>query len=132
MYNKNEYAKTDVKFYVRGITDTSKIERRGKYLLIMNYKGIEKEIYKTMTHATPCKMIINGITDGIKILKMPCNIKLYTHTPIGLESYFKNGTGVNKRLVQILFENLYMGNHSLEEFICKDRQGELKEKMKNI
>ena len=23
-----------------------------------------------------------------------------------------------------------MGNHSLEEFICKDRQGELKEKMK--
>ena len=63
---------------------------------------------------------------------MPCNIKLYTHTPIGLESYFKNGTGVNKRLVQILFENLYMGNHSLEEFICKDRQGELKEKMKNI
>ena len=32
----------------------------------------------------------------------------------------------------INLENLYMGNHSLEEFICKDRQGELKEKMKNI
>ena len=121
-----------MKFYVRGVADSSNENKIGKYIVIMNYKGIEKELSNTIYHTTSNRMIIQGVIDAIDKLKRPCRIKLYTHAVIGLETYYRQGSGTNKDLIKVLFEKLAEGGHSMQEYICGDRQEELSEKLKKI
>ena len=132
IYNPSEKSLDEVKFYVRGVADSSNENKIGKYIVIMNYKGIEKELSNTIYHTTSNRMIIQGVIDAIDKLKRPCCIKLYTHAVIGLETYYRQGSGTNKDLIKVLFEKLTEGGHSMQEYICADRQEELSEKLKKI
>ena len=93
---------------------------------------VEKELSNTIYHTTSNRMIIQGVIDAIDKLKRPCRIKLYTHAVIGLETYYRQGSGTNKDLIKVLFEKLAEGGHSMQEYICGDRQEELSEKLKKI
>lgn len=132
IYNPSEKSLDEVKFYVRGVADSSNENKIGKYIVIMNYKGIEKELSNTIYHTTSNRMIIQGVIDAIDKLKRPCRIKLYTYAVIGLETYYRQGSGTNKDLIKVLFEKLAEGGHSMQEYICGDRQEELSEKLKKI
>jgi Ribonuclease HI len=132
IFNKSDVKTTDVSLFVRGIADTSSSEKVGKYIAILNFKGKEKEIFNILPHATPNRMIIQGAIDAIGLLKVPCNIKLYTHTTFGLSNYNIKQKGVNKDLLEILFNVLQKGQHSLQEIVSNYNQDLLAEKISKI
>lgn len=130
IYNDNRVANLDVSFYIRGTADTSSFNNTGKYISILSFNGKEKELSGKLNNATANRMIITGLIESIKILKLPCRIKLHTHTSIGLKRYSRYKDGINKDLLKEVFCLLESGNHSLEEFVGIDRQEELDSKLK--
>ena len=50
----------------------------GGYSAILIYNGIEKEISGGSKDTTNNKMELMGVIEGLKILKEPCNVKLYS------------------------------------------------------
>lgn len=129
IYNHNNLATTDVSIFVRGICDSSSNEKPGCYYSILNYQNVEKEITKSFIHTTSNRMILQGAIDAIKLLKRPCNIKLFIHSSVGLLKFNKEIKSVNSDLCKELFELLKKNNHSLEEIISKTRQKELQSKI---
>lgn len=130
IYNENKLATTDIELIVRGYSNNASDSRDGMYMSILKYKNNEKIIKEKLYGLTVNQCILTGIIESIKLLKRPCNIKLYTHTNVGLVQYVNKKQGPNSELLKELFDLLYKYNHSLEEFIGQYRQKELAEKMK--
>lgn len=130
IYNKNEIANKEVCLYIRGAANTKQIPSTGKYIAILNFRGKEKEIIKTISNTTSNRLLIQGAIDSIKLLTMPCNIKMYVHAQIGLSTYNKKQKGVNRDLLEELFIVLKDGQHSLEEIVGTYRQNQLAEKLR--
>jgi len=118
-----------IQIYVRGICDTTKPEKEGKYLSILCYNGKEKEIYGAEKKTTSNRMVITGVIKAIKILKEPCNVTVYTHTTIGIAKYKKKSKGINKDLLSNLFETIKERNHEVEFIYTQERQSYLASKL---
>lgn len=114
-----------VKIFVRGAVDMADVSRPGKFLAILNYKGVEKQIVGFDTDTTINRMVITGAIEAIKKLKYPCNIELITHADIG----YKSKSKVNYDLIDVLKAEVFKGNHVLTIKKTKERQVELKEKL---
>lgn len=126
IYNKNDLASTNVNIYVRGVTDYTDEERASMYVSILSCRGVEKQISKKLKHSTQSKMMIQGSIDAISLLKRPCNVKIYTHTTFGVKKYNQSQVGDNKDLLEILFNKVKEGNHSLEIIVGMDHQERLR------
>jgi len=50
----------------------------GGYSAILIYNGIEKEVSGGSRDTTNNKMELMGVIEGLKMLKEPCNVKLYS------------------------------------------------------
>ena len=50
----------------------------GGYAAILIYNGVEKEISGGEKDTTNNKMELLGVIEGLKMLKEPCNVKLYS------------------------------------------------------
>lgn len=132
IYNENKLAVTDIELIVRGNSNYTLDNRPGMYACILKYGANEKLIKGKLEGLTVNQCIITGIIQAVKLLKRPCNIKLYTQTYVGLAKYDSKAEGPNNELLKELFDLLYTYNHSLEEFIGQYRQKELAACLKGL
>ena len=132
IYNENKLAVTDIELIVRGNSNYTLDNRPGMYACILKYGANEKLIKGKLEGLAVNQCIITGIIQAVKLLKRPCNIKLYTQTYVGLAKYDSKAEGPNNELLKELFDLLYTYNHSLEEFIGQYRQKELAACLKGL
>lgn len=118
----------DVNIRIVASCDTSNLERKGYYILEMQYKNVVQYSRGIDTHTTVNKMIINAVINSIRKLKEPCNIKLYTTTPIGLSYINKNKIrkSVNKIELEELNNVLILGEHKIENIVTMNHVKRLK------
>lgn len=128
----------EVTLYIRATADYMANPRTGKYYVIMNYKGYEKEFYKNKQgdDTTINRLIIEGAIDAVKLLKEPCSITLNTHTNTSIKSFNreknKMKTSINFDMIYKLNEEVVKGRHRLKEVVNHDRQQELSYKIRKI
>lgn len=129
----------EIDLYIRGSAYPVGEKIEGQYICILNYKGVNKELYKQVDKGeiTSSKMMVRGLIDSLKILKEPCKIHLYVHTHVGFGK-MKNKKGdyrenisssVNKDLLLILKEELVRSEHEIVEIVGKEKQRELRNKL---
>ncbi len=117
----------EVNMYVKGSCNTDK---EGSYKTILEYRGNKKLIEGEEDNTTPNRMLIMAVIDGIKILKEPCKIKIYSHTFVGFgKMKTKKGKdiegvrkSVNSDLLLILKEVITQGGHIVEEEVLKNHK----------
>ena len=99
-------------------------EKTGNYVTMIYYhlenRTVSKRLYGEYTGTTANRMIIVGVTEGIRALKEPCVIKLKTSTPFGLrkieDSIIKNKLikGTNADLLEELRDEIVRSGSKIE------------------
>lgn len=112
----------DVSLYVRGICKDGLKDKEGAYIVILNYKGVEKRISGVGYNTTSNRMIITGIIKSIRLLKESCNVIVHAPCPIGIKSFKKS---INSDLLEVMFDEIDKGGHKVDFVVSSDRQNEL-------
>lgn len=130
--NLNEKFKVEkrakIDMFVRASMNSSNSSRPGKYVSVLSCRGIEKEIYGFGRKTTTNRMILIGVIESIRRLKCPCDISLYTHTNVGLETKSK----ANPDLIGVIDRLVVENGHELICNVSDFRQEELSLKLKKI
>ena len=111
----------EVKLYVEGHCNSMNEQKLGYYIMVLEYKSIRKKFRNDFDKTTANRMIIQGLIDGIKMLKEPCKIDAYMKTPIGLvklKKYDDNSPKARKRdLLHKLVDSIIQAGHQVEYHI---------------
>lgn len=108
-----------VKMVVRGSCYPLK-SNWSKYTTTLEYRGCRRKLTGTKDSSTSNRIIIKGIIAGVRALKEPCEIELYTTTNVGfsaLNRSIKSGRlvkgSINADLLEDLRQALLKGGHRL-------------------
>lgn len=100
----------EVTLYARGSCKSNEENKPGFWETLTVIEG-NKKYQSGEGFNTSCnRMIIQGLIEAVKNLEKPSNIKIVTHALIGAKSA-KKGKGVNKDLLQELFNLIDKGEH---------------------
>ena len=83
--------------YIRGIFNTSSENREDKYIALLEYQNIHKQITGTDINTTSNRMMLKAIIEGLKLLKEGCIVNIYTPSQLGFNS---TKSSPNKDLVK--------------------------------
>jgi hypothetical protein len=69
--------------------------RQGSYFTALEYNGKLKRISGAIEgeHETGNRAIIYGLIEAVKLLKEPCELTIFTCTPVGFKKTFKSPNG---------------------------------------
>lgn len=95
----------------------------GRYWASLEYKKKFKYITKELENTTANRAIIKGVIDAVIMLKEPCNITVYTGTPIGILTWIKKRKGTNSDLLNELYSECKMNGHT-PQYIVMEKQKE--------
>ena len=79
--------------------------RLGLYEVLMEYNGKSKYLKRDLTDTTVNRCIIQGLIDGVKRLRKPCEVVLVASTSLGLSSLPKL-KGPNADILRVLVATL--------------------------
>lgn len=114
----------EINMYIRGIcknTGQYQETRIGKFVVMLEYKGICKNTYGSDGNTTSNRMLLMAVIEGIKLLKEPCSINLYTPTNLG----FKSKKSPNSDLIDIIKHECDGAGHILNEIVSYEQQNKL-------
>lgn len=100
----------EVTLYARGYCKCFEEYKPGSWKTLTVINGVEKVMEGEALNTTSYRMIIQGLIETVKDLEEPSNIKIVTYIPIGVK-LARKGKGVNKNLLQQLFELIDLGGH---------------------
>lgn len=131
----------EVNLYARGNTYKGREGEEGQFILVMEDKGVSKEFYQSSEEpgVTVVRMLILGLTYGLKELQEPCQVNFHSHMPIGLGK-IRNKKGhytkdpidsPNKDLLEELKKVILAGQHEVKEIISREKQEEFIRQLKN-
>lgn len=125
----------EVNIYVRGVVKNIDEDpyRIGEWVTVLEYNKRFKMIQGTENTTKNGRAVTIGIIEGIKLLKEPCNINLYTHVIFfkrSKESRIKDEykfrpIGTHKDLLEELDKLITDNNHILNIYIGGKYQKEL-------
>jgi hypothetical protein len=125
----------EINMYVRGIVKNIESEpyRQGLWVTALEYNKHFKVVRGTVDTGRNGRVIIIGIIEGVKLLKEPCIINLYTHASFfdrtkdqkRNEDYMFRPVGTHKDLLVELEQLLNNNDHILNINIGGKYQREL-------
>lgn len=111
----------EINLYIRGVFKNKCDAQEGRYVAILEYNNKFKLLTGKEIETTSNRMLIKAALEGIKCLKEPCKINLYTPTNIG----FKTKKSPNQGLIDELKMQIEAGGHIVTEIISATKQNEL-------
>lgn len=129
--------------YIRGIIkdNKEKTKRKGFWIAVLEYNGRKKTIYGAMDATNENgRVVTTAIIEGLKLLKEPCLVNLYTHTgffrrdkeSIKNNDYTFRPVGTHRDMLEIIDNLLKDGSHELNVIITEQYQYQLSKLLKKI
>lgn len=115
----------EINMYIRGICrNTGKYQetKEGKFVVVLEYKNKCKVFKGAELHTTSNRMLLQALIEGIKALKEPCKINVFTPAYLG---FSKTNKSPNYDLLEEVNQLCFKGGHILEFNVCNVKQNEL-------
>ncbi|WP_242851199.1 hypothetical protein [Clostridium novyi] len=116
-----------INIYILGTCKITQPNKQGGFISIVEHKGMCRVLKGEEYSTTANRMFITGAIEGIKTLEEPCNIKLFSPTPLG----FKTKKSPNKDLINCINEECERNGHVLTEVITDKYKKKLKALLKS-
>lgn len=94
----------EINMYVKSSWKVLREDKLGAWITILEYRGITKILKGHATNTTDKKMLYIGVINGIRTLKEPCKINVYSEASISLN-------GKSKGLKQTLIDEIIQNGH---------------------
>jgi ribonuclease HI len=100
--------------YVKSSCKYLREDRLGAWVTILEYRGNKKILKGNGKDTTDKRMLWTGIIEGLKQLKEPCLINIYTIGALGLKS------STNKDLREIFLKEIEINKHEFKSIITNE------------
>lgn len=104
----------EINMYVKSSCKYLREDRLGVWVTVLEYKGRTKTFRGSDFNTTDRRMLWMGLIEGIKNLKEPCKINIYTAGSIGMKG------NTNKDLREKFLNEIYINKHEFKMFVTKD------------
>ena len=104
----------EINMYVKSSCKYLREDRLGVWVSVLEYKGNKKTLKGKSKDTTDKRMLWTGIIEGLKQLREPCLINIYTIGVLGLKS------NVNKDLRDIFFNEIETNKHEFKSIVTNE------------
>lgn len=94
----------EINMYVKSSWKVLREDKLGAWITILEYKGVTKILKGHATNTTDKKMLYTAVINGIRGLKEPCKVNVYSEGTISLN-------GKAKGLKQVLIDEIVNNGH---------------------
>lgn len=104
----------EINMYVKSSCKYLREDRLGAWVTMLDYQGNTKIFKGNSKDTTDKRMLWAGIIEGLKQLREPCFINIYTIGVFGLKS------NVNKDLREIFFNEIEINKHEFKSIVTNE------------
>lgn len=115
----------EINMCVKGSCKYMREDRLGVWVILLEYKGNVKTFRGNGFNTSATRMLWTGLIEGIKKLKEPCKINIYTSGTVGMKG--KTTEDLRKEF----FNEVATGEHECEMFVTKDKDCKMTKMVKD-